>query len=133
MKYLVIAVLILVSSCTKQASSRGELATKQNKGKGHQNEVALTTQSAFTITHNPDGTFSVDYNGLTNQVWMFFRWGDSLQASGNVYPISSQSYYLNPVTTIIPNGSGTYYQAVLYTGDPSNSAGWVASWSNVVQ
>lgn len=131
---LVFAVLLLALSCNKQASNQlaTEQETKAGKGKGHQQEVAQSP--AFFITHNPDGTFTIDYNGLTGQVWLFFRAGDSLSTvSGNVIPVVGMSFYRNPVTVIQPTITGTYYQAVLYTGNYLDANTWVESWSNVVQ
>lgn len=137
-KLSVIAVLIAITlfSCTKQASN--QLATEQSrKGKGHpQIESVLTS---MTLTHNTDGTFSIDYGGATDVVWMFFRWGDSLSVSGNVIPVSSQSFYLNPLTTFTANGSGLYYQSVVVTGTTTPDANgvigadWIFNYSNVVQ
>ncbi len=139
---LVIAVLMLsLASCTKQASPnlrpKGNSEVTSKKGKG--NAVTLATTATMTLTHNGDGTFSIDYGGATDVVWMFFRWGDSLSVSGNVIPVSSQSFYLNPVTTFPANGSGLFYQSVVVTGTTTPDANgiigadWVFNYSNVVQ
>jgi hypothetical protein len=129
---IVIAVLAITLGCTKQASDQP--ATR--KAKGHpQIESSL---SSMVLTNNGGGSFSIDYGGATDVVWMFFRWGDSLSTSGNVIPVSTQSFYLNPVTTFQAWGVGTYYQAVIITGStqPVNGvvgADWVTTYSNVVQ
>ena len=126
MKQLLVFALILMS-CNKQASD--QLATKANKGKGHVAEATL--DAPFTITNNHNGTFTVDYKGITNFDWMFFRGSDSLSTvSGNVYPAMTQSFWKNQVTifTPWPSLSGyTYYQMVIVTWDGQ------VIYSNVVQ
>ena len=127
MRYLITAVLaITLFSCTKQVSD--ELATR--KAKGH---ITLAEVSAMTLTNNGDGTFSIYYGGATNITWVFFRTGDELAANGNVVPLNSQSCYNNPVTIINSRISGTYYQAVVVTGDPTVVNGWTETYTNVVQ
>jgi len=135
-KIIVIAVLaITLISCTKQAEQQS--ATETKRGRGH-NAVAEAVLSTVTLTHNSNGSFTIDYGGATDVVWMFFRWGDSLSVSGNVIPVAAQSFYLNPITTFTANGSGLYYQAVVVTGStaPVNGvvgADWITTYSNVVQ
>ena len=143
-KQLLFALLavFIITSCDKGAktSTPQEEVSKANKGK-KQGEVTTTlgTTATITLTNNGGGSFSVDYGGATDVVWMFFRWGDSLSVSGNVIPTASQSYYLNPVTTFTANGSGSFYQAVVTTGSNTRDANgvlgadWVSNFSNVVQ
>lgn len=138
-KILTVFAVIILVSCTKQAKDnfapRSEHATKKNK-----NQAVLDQATTVTLTNNGGGSFSIDYGGATDVVWMFFRWGNELSTtSGNVIPVSSQSFYLNPVTTFTANGSGTYYQAVVVTGSTERDSNgvlgsdWVISYSNVVQ
>lgn len=138
MKKLIIALIaITLFSCTKEVNKNFVEASK--KAKGHNTLVAEATTATVTITNNGGGSFSIDYGGATDVVWMFFRWGDSLSVSGNVIPTASQSFYLNPVTTFTANGSGLYYQAVMVTGSTVRGANgilgadWITTYSNVIQ
>ncbi len=132
MKKIIVGVIIAITlfSCTKQASN--QLATEETKrGRGHNQQVeALAT---MTLTNNGGGSFSIDYGGATDIVWVFFRGGDSLSVSGNVIPAWGQSFYLNPVTTFTAWGTGIYYQAVIATGNVNDAAGWIFTYTNVVQ
>jgi hypothetical protein len=116
-------------------------ADNAKKG-GRKNQVApsvVLAAAAATLTNNGGGSFSINYNGETNIVWMFFRGGDSLSTvSGNVYPTASQSFYQNPVTTFTSNFTRAFYQSVVVTGSTTPDingvvgADWVVTYSNVV-
>jgi len=133
MKNLIIAVLaITLFSCTKETSSP-ELETKKVKNVP-QSEAVL---AAMTLTHNADGTFSVDFGGATDVIYVYLVWGNSLSGSGNVIAIASGET-LNANGTYTAWGSGTFYQAVVTTGSlvPVNGVvgtDWVFNYSNVVQ
>jgi len=123
---ILIFAVVLMASCTKQAND--ELATR--KARGHS---VLAEVSAMTLTDNGDGSFSIDYGGATDVTWVFFRTGNELAANGNVVPLNTMSFYQNPVTTFQSRISGTYYQAVIVTGDPTVVNGWTETYTNVVQ
>jgi len=131
-----VIVCAMLASCAKQAkenfapNGNSEVASKKKKTE------SPGTVATITLTNNGGGSFGVDYGGATDVVWMFFRAGDSLGVSGNVYPLQAQSFYLNPVTTFQSNVSGTFYQAVVVTGTTGGAivgADWVFNYSNVVQ
>jgi len=132
MKNLIIAVLaITLFSCTKETSSP-ELETKKVKNVPQSEAV-----TAMTLTHNADGTFSVDFGGATDVIYVYLVWGNSLSGSGNVIAVASGET-LNANGTYTAWGSGAFYQAVVTTGSlvPVNGVvgtDWVFNYSNVVQ
>ena len=131
MKKLLIALIaITLFSCTKETSSP-ELETKKVKNVPQSEAV-----TAMTLTHNSDGTFSVDFGGATDVIYVYLVWGNSL-SSGNVVAIASGET-LNANGTYTAWGSATYFQAVVTTGSlvPVNGVvgtDWVFNYSNVVQ
>ena len=131
MKKLIIALIaITLFSCTKETIPVEE--SKRGRGNNPQSEAVL----AMTLTHNTDGTFSIDFGGATNVIYVYLVWGNSL-SSGNVIAVASGET-LNANGTYTAWGSGTFYQAVVTTGSlvPVNGVvgtDWVFNYSNVVQ
>ena len=132
MKKLIIAVLaITLFSCTKETGVTEEQTKKVKVNP--QAEAVL----AMTLTHNTDGTFSINFGGATDVIYVYLVWGNSLSVSGNVIAIASGET-LNANGTYTPWGSATYFQAVVTTGSlvPVNGVvgtDWVFNYSNVVQ
>jgi hypothetical protein len=133
MKYLIIAVLaITLFSCTKET---GVIEEQTKKVKSVPQAEAVL--AAMTLTHNSDGTFSIDFGGATDVIYVYLVWGNSLSVSGNVIAIASGET-LNTNGTYTAWGSGTFYQAIVTTGSliPVNGVigvNWVFNYSNVVQ
>lgn len=135
---IIIAVLLItVFGCTKQATD--QLATEQSK-KGGNHHPQTEVVAAMTLTHNADGTFSIDYGGATDVIQVLFRSGDSLSTiSGNLNPTSVQKLIAPPIGSftsyVLPN---IYYQAVIVTGTWERDANgilganWVFTYTNVV-
>lgn len=155
MKYLLI-IFLFVACNPKTDKAEIEKIAKQKTADTEQLSVEevsrmakgkprppVAVASPIQITHVSGNTFTVDYGGVTDVVWMYFRWGSELWPSGNVNPYSSgsgsQSFYKNPVTTITANGSSTYYQLIVHSGSTERDANgvllanWVTYYSNVVQ
>ena len=132
MKNLIIAVLaITLFSCTKETGVTEEQTKKVKVNP--QAEAVL----AMTLTHNTDGTFSINFGGATDVIYVYLVWGNSLSVSGNVIAIASGET-LNTNGTYTAWGSATYFQAIVTTGSliPVNGVvgtDWVFNYSNVVQ
>jgi len=132
MKNLIIALIaITLFSCTKETGVTEEQTKKVKVNP--QAEAVL----AMTLTHNTDGTFSINFGGATDVIYVYLVWGNSLSVSGNVIAIASGET-LNANGTYTPWGSATYFQAVVTTGSlvPVNGVvgtDWVFNYSNVVQ
>ena len=131
MKKIIIALIaITLFSCTKETGVTEEQTKK----------VKVNPQAevlAMTLIHNSDGTFSIDFGGATDVIYVYLVWGNSLSVSGNVIAIASGET-LNANGTYTPWGSATYFQAVVTTGSlvPVNGVvgtDWVFNYSNVVQ
>lgn len=94
--------------------------------------------STMNLTNNGGGSFTIDYGGAANVVSMFFRGGDSLGASGNVYPLQVLQYPV-AATTFNSTFTRTYYQSLVVTGslerDVNGVLGvdWVFTYTTVVQ
>lgn len=128
---------------TEDVLTADELATitgSNQRGGKKQNITNQITLAGETdqLTNNGGGSFTMSYSA-SNVVWMFFRGGDSLSTSGNVYPTASMSFYQNPVTSITSTFTKTYYQSVVVYGSTTPDANgvigadWVFKYSNVVQ
>jgi hypothetical protein len=132
MKNLIIALIaITLFSCTKETGVTEEQTKKVKVNP--QAEAVL----AMTLTHNTDGTFSINFGGATDVIYVYLVWGNSLSVSGNVIAIASGET-LNANGTYTAWGSGTFYQAVVTTGSLVSVNGvvgtdWVFNYSNVVQ
>ena len=132
MKKLLIALIaITLFSCTKETGVTEEQTKKVKVNP--QAEAVL----AMTLTHNTDGTFSINFGGATDVIYVYLVWGNSLSVSGNVIAIASGET-LNTNGTYTAWGSGTFYQAVVTTGSLVSVNGvvgtdWVFNYSNVVQ
>jgi hypothetical protein len=132
-KDIIIALIaITLFSCTKETG-----VTEEQTKKVKVNPQAEAVLAAMTLTHNSDGTFSIDFGGSTDVIYVYLVWGNQLSVSGNVIAIASGET-LNANGTYTAWGSATFYQAVVTTGSliPVNGVvgtNWVFNYSNVVQ
>jgi hypothetical protein len=132
-KLLIISFLAIAFSCTK------EVGVSEEQVKKVKNNPQAEAVLASTLTHNSDGTFTIDYGGATNVVWLFLRSGNSLYPNGNVIPENSQSWYLQAPGTFSSWVSGAWYQAVIVRGTTQPDANgvvgsaWIEEFTNKVQ
>lgn len=118
--------------------TEGDVAKKAARKKA---PPTITVAAATPeLTHGSGSSFTIDYKGQTDIIWVFHRCGNELSSSGNVIPVSAgPSFYLNPQITYNSWCSGLWYQVVVVTGSvapDSNGvvgANWVMTYSNAVQ
>ncbi len=123
-----------ISGVSANAKAKG--GNGQNNGKKPPKDVTVAVAPMF-LTSNGSNSYTIDYGGATDVIWMFFRGGDTLYANGNVIPQNSQSFYLNPVTTFTTWVTGySHYQSVVVTGSLTPDANgvvgadWVVTYTN---
>ncbi len=101
-------------------------------------QVTVAAVSAMTLTNNGGGSFSINYGDAPNVVTMFFRGGESLSVSGNVFPTAGLQYAPS-FTTWTATFTTTYYQSLVVTGSTTKDENgvlgtdWVFTYTNVVQ